>query len=59
MAETTGHRYKPGDARSLYSIDIIDSLHIAAVGPWGNEIQYEGGKNVYSSDAGINVGTES
>ena len=42
-----------GDTRALYSIDIIDSLHIAAAGQWGNDIQYEGGKNVYSSDAGL------
>ncbi len=47
-----------GDTRSLYTIDIIedsvvDSLHIIAAGAWGGEIQYEGGKNVYSSDGGL------
>jgi photosystem II stability/assembly factor-like uncharacterized protein len=41
------------DTRALYSIYIIDSLHIAAAGGWGNDIQYEGGKNVYSTDAGL------
>jgi len=40
------------DTRPLYTIDIIDSLHAAAAGEFGNEVQYEGGKNVYSSDAG-------
>ena len=41
-----------GDNRPLYTIDLIDSLHIAAAGEYGNQIQYEGGKNVYSSDGG-------
>ncbi|WP_290660298.1 YCF48-related protein [Ignavibacterium sp.] len=41
-----------GDNRPLYTIDLIDSLHIAAAGEYGNEMQYEGGKNVYSSDGG-------
>jgi len=41
-----------GDTRPLYTIDIIDSLHIAAAGEFGNEFQYEGGKNLYSSDGG-------
>ncbi len=35
-----------GDTRALYTIDIIDTLHIASSG--------ETGKNVYSSDGGIN-----
>ncbi len=41
-----------GDARALYTVDIIDSLHIVAAGEFGMEIQYDGGKNVYSSDGG-------
>ena len=41
-----------GDNRDLYTIDLIDSLHTAAAGEYGNEMQYEGGKNVYSSDGG-------
>ena len=41
-----------GDDRTLYTIDIIDSLHVAAAGERRLEIQYEGGKNVYSSDGG-------
>ncbi len=41
-----------GDDRTLYTIDIIDSLHIVAAGERRLEIQYEGGKNVYSSDGG-------
>ena len=42
-----------GDTRALYTIDIIDSLQIAAAGVRELQIQYEGGKNVYSSDAGV------
>ena len=38
-----------GDTRALYTIDIIDSLHIAAAGAGGGF----GGKNVYSSDGGV------
>ncbi|TAL65136.1 MAG: T9SS type A sorting domain-containing protein, partial [Bacteroidetes bacterium] len=34
-----------GDIRALYTIDMIDSLHIAAAGAYG--------KNVYSSDGGF------
>ncbi|MDP2304171.1 MAG: YCF48-related protein [Ignavibacteria bacterium] len=41
-----------GDDRTLYSIDVVDSLHVAAAGERRLEIQYEGGKNVYSSDGG-------
>ncbi|NCS89223.1 MAG: hypothetical protein AUK34_00350 [Ignavibacteria bacterium CG2_30_36_16] len=42
-----------GDTRDLYSVDIIDSLHAAAAGERELEIQYEGGKNIYSSDGGL------
>ncbi len=38
-----------GDNRALYSIDIIDSLHIAAAGFGGTGYR---GKNIYSSDGG-------
>jgi photosystem II stability/assembly factor-like uncharacterized protein len=38
-----------GDSYPLYSIDIIDSLHIAAAGYGGTSYR---GKNIYSSDAG-------
>jgi photosystem II stability/assembly factor-like uncharacterized protein len=38
-----------GDAQSLYSIDVIDSLHIAAAGYGGTSYR---GKNIYSSDGG-------
>lgn len=46
-----------GDNQPLFSVDVIDSLHIAAAGYGG--IGY-GGKNIYSSDGGytwINGGT--
>jgi photosystem II stability/assembly factor-like uncharacterized protein len=38
-----------GDNRALYSIDILDSLHIAAAGFGGTGYR---GKNIYSSDGG-------
>ncbi|MDP3149199.1 MAG: YCF48-related protein [Ignavibacteria bacterium] len=38
-----------GDNQPLYSIDIIDSLHIAAAGYGGTSYR---GKNIYSSDGG-------
>ena len=38
-----------GDNQPLYSIDIIDSLHIAAAGFGGTSYR---GKNIYSSDGG-------
>ncbi len=38
-----------GDDKSLYIIDIIDSLHIAAAGYGGTSYR---GKNLYSSDGG-------
>ncbi len=38
-----------GDSQPLYSIDIIDSLHIAAAGYGGTSYR---GKNIYSSDGG-------
>lgn len=38
-----------GDSQSLYSIDMIDSLHIAAAGYGGTSYR---GKNIYSSDGG-------
>ena len=42
-----------GDTRALYTVDIIDSLHIVEAGEYGMQMQYDGGKNVYSSDGGI------
>jgi photosystem II stability/assembly factor-like uncharacterized protein len=38
-----------GDNRPLYSIDVIDSQHIAAAGHGGTNYR---GKNIYSSDGG-------
>jgi photosystem II stability/assembly factor-like uncharacterized protein len=49
----TWTQIQAGDTRPLYTIDVIDSLHITAAGEFGNEFQYEGGKNVYSSNAGV------
>jgi len=39
-----------GDTRALYTIDIIDSIHIVA----GGESIGEGSKNIYSNNAGLN-----
>jgi photosystem II stability/assembly factor-like uncharacterized protein len=49
----TWTQIQAGDTRDLYSIDIIDSQHIVAAGEREPQIQFEGGKNVYSSDAGV------
>ena len=38
-----------GDSQPLYSVDVIDSLHIAAAGYGGTSYR---GKNMYSSDGG-------
>jgi photosystem II stability/assembly factor-like uncharacterized protein len=50
---TNWSQIQAGDTRALYTIDIIDSLHIVAAGVREPQIQFEGGKNIYSSDAGV------